>query len=75
MFEKGHKLKGKTFENAALKGDLEIMKYLKDNNCEYGISTFCCAAKNGNLKNMIWLKQNGCYFDDWTFEYAAINGK
>ena len=54
--------------------NLDTMKWLKENGCEFAGDTFRWATKNGNLNNMKWLKENGCEFSDGTFSSAAKNG-
>ena len=63
-----------TFMNAALNGNIENMKWLKENGCEWDERTFANAALNGNIENMKWLKENGCRWNEYTFECAAFNG-
>jgi len=63
-----------TFAYAALNGNLENMKWLKENCCPWDEETFVNAALNGNLENMKWLKENGCEWDGLAFYYAALNG-
>ena len=58
-----------TFAYAALNGNLENMKWLKENGCYWDEWTFMYAAKNGNLENMKWLKENGCLIYDHTKQY------
>ncbi len=45
---------------AAKKGNLENMKWFKENGCPWDSNTFSIAAENGNLENMKWLKENEC---------------
>ena len=54
---------------AAENGNLENMKWLKDNGCEFRHNTFDYCVEN--LENMKWLLENGCEFGKWTFNYAA----
>jgi len=63
-----------TFQYAAENGNLDNMKWLKDQGCCWGINTFSYASKNGNLDNMKWLKSQGCPWDLYTFTKAAKNG-
>jgi len=63
-----------TFAEMAKNGNLENMKWLKENGCSWNELTFFNAAKNGNLENMKWLKENGCPWNEWTFRCAARNG-
>ncbi len=43
----------KSSENAALRGNLEILKWFQSNGCELSYSTFSNAAKNGNLEILL----------------------
>ncbi len=45
---------------AAENGNLENMKWLKENECPWDEWTFSYASKHGNLENMKWLRENGC---------------
>ena len=54
--------------------NLDTMKWLKENGCEFDSVTFNNAASNGNLDNMKWLKENGCEICQNTFSSAASNG-
>ncbi len=45
---------------AAKKGNLENMKWLKENGCPWNKWTFISAVENGNQENIKWLKENGC---------------
>jgi hypothetical protein len=65
---------GRTFEESAYNGDLNIMKWLRKNKCSYNKMTFEKAALNGNLENMKWLKYNSCRWNDSIFSYAIKNG-
>lgn len=62
------------FPEAAKIGNIEVMKWLKDNGCPFNKETFSWAAYNGNLENMKWLHSNGCPWDPWTFASAAKKG-
>ena len=54
-----------TFINAAEKGILENMKWLKNNNCPWNHYTFIKAVEHGNLENIDWLINNGCPWDNY----------
>ena len=54
--------------------NLDTMKWLKENGCEFGYDTFRWIAHAGNLDTMKWLKENGCEFRPYTFSSAASNG-
>ena len=60
--------------NAAIRGDLEIIKFLIHNEINFCEFTFTGAAQNGSLENMKWLKENICPWDEHTFSNAAQNG-
>jgi hypothetical protein len=45
-----------TFAFAAFKGDLEILKWLKDQGCPYDEFVFANAAANRNLENKYLIK-------------------
>ncbi len=63
-----------TFGYAAENGNLDVMKWLKENGCPWDENTFKYAVVHGNLENMKWLKENGCPWDEYTFANAIING-
>src|SRR5277367_15771 len=64
-------LKMRHFELAAEHGNLDTMKWLKDNNCPWNRYTFAKAAGHGNLDNMKWLRVNYCPWNRLTFACAA----
>ena len=39
-------------------GNLDNMKWLKENGCEFDYDTFSSAVENGNLDNIKWLKMD-----------------
>ncbi|SNW62577.1 Ankyrin-repeat protein [Orpheovirus IHUMI-LCC2] len=59
---------------AAIYGDLDTMKWLKDMKFYSDQDTFSAAAKNGNLENMKWLNSIGCKPNLITFIRAVGNG-
>eukprot|EP00594_Rhizosolenia_setigera_P019425 CAMPEP_0178960436 /NCGR_PEP_ID=MMETSP0789-20121207/12964_1 /TAXON_ID=3005 /ORGANISM="Rhizosolenia setigera, Strain CCMP 1694" /LENGTH=323 /DNA_ID=CAMNT_0020643787 /DNA_START=150 /DNA_END=1121 /DNA_ORIENTATION=+ len=60
-----------TFSAAAFGGSLEVMKFLRDNNCPFDKTTFACAARNGNLDNCQWLLNHNCPWGEDCYSYAA----
>lgn len=62
------------FNVAATYGNLDIMKWLLENNCPWNEYTFRFAVKHGNLENIKWLYDNGCPFDSWAFNCALQSG-
>ena len=49
--------------------NLDTMKWLKENGCNFCYDTFRYAVSNGNLDIMKWLKENGCKSGSLTFNY------
>jgi len=63
-----------TFDEAIKFGNIEHLKWLKENGCQFTQLTFNHATENGNLENMKWLKENDCPFSEYTFSFAAKIG-
>ena len=59
---------------AAQSGNLDNMKWLKQEGCPWDADTFSGAIENGNLDNMKWLKQHGCSWNSYLFSSAAYYG-
>jgi hypothetical protein len=60
--------------DASKNGNLENMKWLKEQGCPWNDYTFEYAATNGNLENMKWLKEQGCSLNIHVFNAATENG-
>ena len=45
---------------ASRKGNLEILKWARENNCPWGEFTSRYAARGGYLEIIEWLRENGC---------------
>ena len=56
---------------AAMHGHLEVLKWLRDNDCPLNLRTSSCAAEGGHLDVLKWLRDNGCPWDDETRQHAA----
>jgi hypothetical protein len=67
-------LRENDFARASEKGDLDVMKRLRDSGCPWDSCTFEAAARHGSLDNMKWLKDNGCPWYRTTFCGAAAHG-
>lgn len=63
-----------TFKYAAQHGNLEHMKWLREQECPWDPGTFIEAARQGNLENMKWLLTAGCPWSSYTFAMAAKYG-
>lgn len=70
----GFTLSEETFSVTAKRGDLRVMKWLKDKACPWDTHTFSEAAINGDLETMKWLKDNQCPWNERTFLAAAQHG-
>ena len=53
-------------------GNLEVIKWLKENGCPWDTRTCTFAALNGHLEVLKWLKENGCPWDTRTYSNAAV---
>ena len=61
-------------EISSLKGNLEILKWARENNCPWDESTCSHAARGGHLEILKWARENGCPWDENTCSYAAFGG-
>ena len=59
---------------AALKGHLDCLKYLHENECHWDDYTCSSAAWNGHLECLKYAHENGCKWDEVTVTNAIING-
>ena len=63
-----------TYKYAAENGNLEALKWAKENGCPWDKWTCADAAENGHLKIIKWARENGCPWDKWTCARSAKNG-
>ena len=56
---------------AAQYGHLEVLKWARENGCDWNSWTCSCAALNGHLEVLKWARQNGCDWNSYTCSYAA----
>ena len=61
-------------QEAAAKGQLEVLQWLHANGCPWNRSTCSGAAGGGHLKAMQWLIANGCPWNADTCAWAAKGG-
>ena len=59
---------------AAYTGNLEMLKWLRDNECPWSASTCTFAAQNGNLEVLQWARGQNCPWDEHTYKSAIKNG-
>ena len=60
--------------NSAKNGHLEVLKWARENGCDWNSLTCAYAAENGHLEVLKWARENGCDWDSSTCAYAAENG-
>jgi hypothetical protein len=59
---------------AAKFGKLEVLKWARENGCEWSWRTCSEAAENGHLDVLKWTQENGCGWDFETCSAAARSG-
>ena len=59
---------------AAWVGNLEHLKWARENGCPWDKRTCDNAARNGHLELLKWARKNGASWDEWTSSYA-LKGK
>lgn len=62
--------------DAAEGGHIEVLKWAKDNGCDF-TNTYLCehASKGGHLESLKWLRDTvGCFWDEMSCAEAARNG-
>jgi hypothetical protein len=55
-------------------GHLEVLKWARENGCEWDSGTCAYAAQGGHLEVLKWARENGCDWDSNTCTYAAEGG-
>ncbi len=58
----------------AFAGDLNLLKWAKENKCGIDWEVSCCAAMGGNLHVLGWLKDNGYRISRRVVNYAIVCG-
>jgi hypothetical protein len=61
-------------QEAAAKGQLEVLKWLRANGCPWDEKTCASAAQAGHLEVLQWARANGCPWDANTCAGAALAG-
>ena len=62
-----------TSSQAAILGNLEMLKYCVENGCEVHEGTCATAAKHGNLECLKYLRSKNCRWDDRVCKHAHEN--
>ena len=60
--------------SAAEGRQLEVMQWLRANDCPWDEKTCAAAAQEGHLVMLQWARVNGCLMDRWTCANAALIG-
>jgi len=60
--------------DAAVTGNLDLLKQLREDGCPWNAWTCAYAADYGHLDILRWARKNGCPWDEWTCFNAAYNG-
>ena len=61
-------------EKIAKSGNLEVLKWARENGCEWNRSTCSNAAFGGHLEVLKWALSNGCEWNRYTCSNAALGG-
>lgn len=61
-------------EQAAAKGSVSILRYLREQGCPWNEETFAAAAGSGSFPVLRYLRKQGCPFDTTSLTAAAENG-
>ena len=61
----------RTMNKIARKGDLESLKYLRENGCIWGVWTTAYAARGGHLECLKYAHENGCSWNWRTTAFVA----
>ena len=59
---------------AALQGQLEILKWLRENDFPWDEKTCTRAVRGGHLEVLQWLRANSCPWNEYTCAWAAHDG-
>ncbi len=63
------------FNDVLLEGDLQKIKWLKENLCPFGELGYYHAFLHGNIRNLDWLVANGYPLTSQLYKYAFKTGK
>ena len=60
---------------AASRGSVRLLKWTRENNCDWSTDTCLHAAQKGHLPALQYLHENGCPWNKYTCNSAAGNGQ
>jgi len=72
--EQGHTSNTRTMAYAASSGNLECLRYLHENGCEWDWRATANAAYGGYLECLRYLHEHGCEWNVWAIDNASGNG-
>ena len=58
--------KNRILDRSPLRGHLEVLKWARDNGCDWNERTCASAALRGHLEVLKWAQENGCKWDNHT---------
>ena len=73
--ERGFAMTRGVMAMAALNGNLELVRWLRGEGCDWSAWACRCAGRAGRLEVLQWLRANGCPWDAETCKWAAVNGQ
>ena len=71
----GFAMDERVLAEAAGSGNLELVRWLRDEGCDWSVWACRFAAETGRLQVLQWLRANGCPWDVDTCKFAALNGQ
>jgi hypothetical protein len=74
LHKKGYPFNARTCSNAVINGQLDCLKYARENGCPWNTWTCTYAAKYGHIECLKYARENGCPWNEVTCFYAADNG-
>eukprot|EP01051_Picozoa_sp_SAG22_P012777 SAG22_NODE_1360_length_4622_cov_2.212912_6_plen_241_part_00 len=63
-----------TCANAAARGELSVLQWLRSSGCQWDAETITAAARSGHLDVLQWVVDNGCPWDAGACAAAAAEG-
>ena len=63
-----------TISNAASRGQLETLRWARENGCDWNVDACLHAAYGGHLEVLQFLRANDCPWDHWTCYMAVEYG-
>jgi len=56
---------------AARSGNLELVRWLRGEGCNWDKFTCYCAVNKGHVEVLRWVREHGCPWEDWIRNMAA----